>query len=934
MARRNLFTTLPARTSAVAAAVTAAMMSLQSGGVAAQEDALEVEEIVVTAQRREQSLQEVPLSIETYSGAELQRQGYRNMEDLSAFSPSVSIGDGTSVQDQQVRIRGFGTTGNSLTLEQAVPIFVDSIHFGRQSMIKTAFLDVERVEVLKGPQPVFFGMNATAGAFNITSRKPGNEWEGEMTAEVGNNNRQEFSFGVGGPLTDTLGIRVAGVRESDDGFAKHAVTGDKIPRFDHLGGRITLQWTPNDKFQATAKVEASRLRNGADVSILCLTGDSMIFPRTSPVTSPGSINGVPITDEGNTRSIWADPPIGEGWNVPHAEFSRYPDCYSNNIAASSEGPYFAPPLNVSEENSYTGALDIREAAQGFTTGMLGHIPVEQGGGLDTGGIYGHDNIDSEQAYLNLSYTLDNGIGIDWTSAVLSFYRDPVRDNSVVPFLLNYQGRIEDFGQWSTELRFTSPGEGYEVPGGNIEWMAGLFTQDTTKDNFSSSLRANVRRGQRLNWLWEDAKWDTAFATVTYNFLDDRASIDVGGRVARITKEVFIAGYGAQWIYDVRPCAPHPDDDIGGGNFDPATCDLHEDAYQVDPATARIFVPGADLDNLWALPFEASRYTPSSWRSPRASAVGLTAPDMSVREGPHHDNFRVTEFDPQITLRYRIGDNHSLFARWAQAFKAAGYDTGQTSIPETLADMKFDAEQGETFEIGSKGDLWDGRVRYDVTLFHTVFDNLQLSGATPPGSDAGDSVSLNAGEQKVAGLEFGLLGAVTDRLTLGLQGSIIDAELQDFTGVGCTFGELVNSRDNLGIPGIWPCTNIEEGTTDYSGRQPDGTEEWKFVGTLDYNFPINASLEGMVNIIGFISSGGPLDVVSFDRHGDMNATVGIGNTDGTWEFSIYGRHLLEPKPEYHRELTVPGSGIGYVSWVGESASANSFATYGAQFRYFF
>lgn len=909
------------------------MLLVQPVTLLAQEPtaAAGLEEIVVTAQRREQSLQEVPLSIEAYSGEQLALQGYRNMEDLSAFSPSLSIGDGNSVQDQQIRVRGFGTTGNSLTLEQAVPIFVDDIHFGRQSMIKTAFLDVERVGILKGPQPVFFGMNATAGAINITTRKPTPEWEGDFTAEVGSNDHQEFSFGVGGPLTDTLGIRVAGIKETDDGFARHAVTGDKIPRFDHLGGRVTLQWNPTDNLEATFKIEASRLRNGADIGILCLTGDSLIYPRESPAQDPGDIDGVLITDEGNTRSIWADPPTGEGWSVPHASFSTAPDCFDSNVAISSEGPYYAPPINVAEENSYTGVLDIRDAAEAFATGAVISGPVPEGGSLDTGGTRGHDNIDTEQVYLDLSYTLENGIVIDSTSAVVSFYRDPVRDNGNSPFLTNYQGRIEDFGQWSTELRFTSPDDGYGVPGGNIQWMAGLFTQETTKDHFSNSLRANVRRGQRLNWLWEDARWSTAFATVTYNFLDDKASIDIGGRFARISKEVFIAGYGAQWIYDVRPCAPTPDDDTGSIP-DPATCELHENAFQVDPATARILLPGADLDNLWALEFGESRYIPSTWRSPLAHAVGLTAPDMSVREGPHHDAFTVNEFDPQVSLRYRIGADHSLFFRWAQAFKAAGYDTGQTSIPETLDDMKFDSEQGETYELGSKGHVWDDRIRYDVTLFHTEFSDLQLSGAAPTNAEQ-DSVSLNAGKQVVTGVEFGLLGAVTDRLTLGLQGAVMDAELKEFTGVGCSFREFVNTRDNLGIAGLWPCTDLENEVTDMSGRQPAGTEDWRLVGTFDYSMPVGDDLEARFNAKGYLSSGTRLGLVSYERHGDVNVTVGVGDSDGNWDFSAYGRHLVEPRPEYHRELDIPGARTGWVS-MGETASSNAFATYGVQFRYFF
>ena len=150
---------------AISAALTPAAIQAQA-----------LEEITVTAQRRVQSIQEVPISLEAFNGATLAKEGFRAIEDLSNFSPSVEIDVRT--QDQDVSIRGMGTTGNNLGLEQAVPIFNDGVHFGRTSMVMGAFLDLERVEVLRGPQPIAFGQNATAGAFSLVTKKPTEDWEG------------------------------------------------------------------------------------------------------------------------------------------------------------------------------------------------------------------------------------------------------------------------------------------------------------------------------------------------------------------------------------------------------------------------------------------------------------------------------------------------------------------------------------------------------------------------------------------------------------------------------------------------------------------------------------------------------------------------------------------------------------------------------------
>ena len=119
------------------------------GSASAQLDGadLALEEIIVTAQRREQALKEVPISIEAFSGDLIRRQGFRDLGELGNFSPSVFIND-SGFLSQDRSIRGFGTSGNALTLEQAVPIFVDGIHFGRPSQVKLAFMDTARVEIL------------------------------------------------------------------------------------------------------------------------------------------------------------------------------------------------------------------------------------------------------------------------------------------------------------------------------------------------------------------------------------------------------------------------------------------------------------------------------------------------------------------------------------------------------------------------------------------------------------------------------------------------------------------------------------------------------------------------------------------------------------------------------------------------------------------
>jgi len=870
-----------------------------------------LEEIIVTAQRREQSLQEVPISIETLTGDEIREQNFRNMEDMAAFSPSVAIYSG--VQDQATTIRGVGTIGNSLTLEQAVPIFVDGIHYGRQSQIKTAFLDVDRVEILKGPQPVYFGQNASAGAFNIHSKNPTPEWEGEVDLTYGNNATQELSFGAGGPISDTLGIRVAGAREVSDGFLENAVTGEKLPKYDYFGGRVTLQWSPTDDFQATTKLEGSRLRNGSEAVIGCLDGGSLLFGRRGVDDDNGIGNAL---GQGNERSIWAEPPVGVGFYAPLPDLPT--DCFEGNIALSNEGPYLLAPDTIYEENSSDGSVNSITVAEQFSSTQ--NDEPYNGLGFDNGGLKGRDFTNAWTGVLNLNYTLDNGIELNSTTGYNNYWRSANKDNCQCPFFMNFQGREENFTQWSSELRLTSP------TGGMIEWMGAVSWQTNYKDNFSNSLRPNVRRAQRFNILWEDVTLMNAFATVTFNFLDNRASLDLGGRYSDIDKEVFITGYASTWVFDVEP---EPGSEPG--------------YVAVDPDTVRFLQPGADADNLWTYPWKETRDTPQNWYpSTGVEAVGLTFADFPTRLAdeldagvPNHDEFKDSFIDPQVTLRYRMSDNHSVFARWARATKGAGYDTGQTSIPANIDEMRFETEKGETFEIGSKGTFWDGRARYDVTAFRTTFTDLQLSGLAPITDQDSTSISINAGEQRVQGLEFSVTAAVTDQLRLNLNGAVMDGKMTDFNGSGCNTEEFYNTLLDLNIPGVLPC-DIDNGElTDRTGTQSPRTPDWKFVLTATYTVPVWDDYEVVFNGKGYLSDGyitardSFSSVVKYNQHGDLNLSLGLGDQEGVWKLSAYANNIFEARESYNNELDAVPSGLSTLQ-----VPRSSFMTYGLKFGYNF
>lgn len=237
--------------------LTAAFVALAvSMATHASAQSVALEEVTVTAQKREQRLEDVPISVSVTTGEALSDQNIVSLYDLANNTPAFSVVQG-GPSDVLV-IRGV-FSGNNAGFEQAVGTFVDGIYHGRSRFSRAAFLDVERVEVLRGPQSTFFGMNAIAGALNISTRRPGDRFEGFVSALYESDHGEyDAMLAFGGPLTDTLGLRIALKKWGmSDGWIT-TLGGQDGPQGDDLFGRATLVWEPNEAFTASLKVEAGQ----------------------------------------------------------------------------------------------------------------------------------------------------------------------------------------------------------------------------------------------------------------------------------------------------------------------------------------------------------------------------------------------------------------------------------------------------------------------------------------------------------------------------------------------------------------------------------------------------------------------------------------------------------------------------------------------------
>lgn len=217
-------------------------MAAETNQEQGDENALEV--IMVTAQKRVQNVKEVPISMTAIGQEKLAEANINNSEELSSYIANFSINE--TGQGFNVIMRGLGS-GPNQGFEQTVGTFVDGVYRGRGNLMRSAFLDLERVEVLRGPQSALFGKNTTAGALNLTNAKPTEDFEAYI------NTTYDFTFNtatvetaVSNSLSDNVQARVAIKYVDGGGFVENTVTGNDEVEHQTLLGRLTLAWQPTD----------------------------------------------------------------------------------------------------------------------------------------------------------------------------------------------------------------------------------------------------------------------------------------------------------------------------------------------------------------------------------------------------------------------------------------------------------------------------------------------------------------------------------------------------------------------------------------------------------------------------------------------------------------------------------------------------------------
>ncbi|WP_219894970.1 TonB-dependent receptor [Aquisediminimonas profunda] len=252
-------------------------------------------EIIVTARKQSERISDVPIAIQAFSSKQIELYATQSFAGLSAQVPGLDVANGTTAGNVNITLRGIGSAGNgAATLDQAVAVNLDGLQVGKGNLLRLGFHDMERIEVLKGPQALFFGKNSPGGVVSLVSKDPGSDFEASVKAGYEFYAKQKFIEGVvSAPLAEGLGLRVVGYLSGQDGWFRNlarTATRKSLGDRDEYFVRGTLRYDSGGGFDNTLKVSYGGFTthsglSGAAQRFACPFGSAAIEPSPPAISN-------------------------------------------------------------------------------------------------------------------------------------------------------------------------------------------------------------------------------------------------------------------------------------------------------------------------------------------------------------------------------------------------------------------------------------------------------------------------------------------------------------------------------------------------------------------------------------------------------------------------------------------------------------------------
>jgi outer membrane receptor protein involved in Fe transport len=790
-----------------------------------------LEEIVVTASKRQTTLQETPIAVSVVSAADLKEAQIQDIKDLQFLVPSLRVTQLQSSGNTNFLIRGFGNGANNAGIEPSVGVFVDGVYRSRTASALSDLPNLERVEVLRGPQSTLFGKNASAGVISVITAKPSlAETTGSASLTVGDYSQMIVKADINGPLSDTVGFSLSGSYNERDGYYENLAGGVPLGELSRYGVRGQLLFVPSENLEVRLIADyddfdeaccgVANLLNGPTGGIVQLIGGNLV--PNAPFAYEGYYDFTPVNQfQTDGLSVQFDYDFNDAVTLTSITALRNLDRF-DNVDVDFTSAALMDPLsgNLTDTEIKTLTQEFRlsgstESANWMVGAYFFDEEVDQFTGIQYGNAF--------RAYADvLTVVLSGGT--------------PGLDPSPL-------GPLEA-GLGLPPGTFFAPGQG--------------LTELSTLDDQALSLFAQ----------FDFDLGDKTTLTLGVNYTEDEKDITFDSTATDVFSQVDMVQVGFAGLFSAL---------TGGQPLTPANCAAFP--LQCGQAQALSTVPCSPTTGPLcnsALALQPLQFLPPNVDFPNSVEPGHTKDD---------------DVTWTVRLAYEFSDHFNIYGSAGTGFKASSWNLSRDSrpfpsdqaaieaaglnVPNLVYTTRFARpEESTVYEIGLKGH-WD-TVSLNLAIFDQSIKDFQENIFTGTGFNL-----QNAGEQSTTGVEVDLRWRPSENFEGSFAATFMDP-------VYDSFPDAEGVDDDPNSP-----TYLERITIDLSGTQPAGIHEVSLTAAGRYSFMMgNAAgyiraeyiYEDEVRVI----ANTPKDVASREVS-TINASAGL-SWDNGFEVMLWGRNL--------------------------------------------
>ena len=705
-------------------------------------DARRLSTITITATKREQTLQDVPVAVSVVDDETIEKAEIQDLNDLQSVVPSLRVGQLQSSANTNFIIRGFGNGANNVGIEPSVGVFVDGVYRSRSAAQISDLPNLQRVEVLRGPQSTLFGKNASAGVISIVTRKPQFETQGSVEATLGNFNAFRGKANITGPLSETVAFSLAGNVNTRDGYAEDIATGDKTNERNRWGVRGELLFAPSET------LELRLIGDYDEIDEVCCVAGNLVNGPTGPII--GALGG----------AINAEDPFS------YEVFGNFPsenEITNSGISLQIDKEFSA--FDVTTITAFRNVESLTNQDSDFTSADL--IGFNENDG----------NIDTFTQ--EIRFTSNNpDSNFDWM--VGGFYFDEsVEFDSDFQYGADFRG----YGDFLSGGAF-----------GLVESILGLPVGGA----FGQDGQGPVANAGQDNTAW------SIFGTLDFH-INDRLTVTAGLNYTEDEKDAFYRQTNTDVFSSLDLVAIGFGGILAGVGVNPNDPAAVAAFAQANPATFAAFQAAAqDPTQNTLLGLTALQFLPPFLDFPNSVEDGSSSDNATTHtlRVAYDLTDTINVYGSWATGFKATSWNLSRDSRpFASDFIAGSPVTSPPSSPIRDAGLAVNnltsgtrfagPEDSEVFELGVKGAF--SNFAFNLAIFDQTIEGFQSNAFTGTGF-----ALTNAGEQSTKGAELDFTWSPTDALTLSFAGTFLDPVYDSFEGSAS--GDL-SGQTPSGIPDV-------------------------------------------------------------------------------------------------------------------------------------